>query len=138
MSAYAQITGHLGQDVKLRQTNGGVSVVNLSLASNRTRKDESGEKVNIPDWFRITVFGRDAEVLAQYAHKGSALAFNGRLQTDSYFDREGVQRSTTLLIADSFEFMPRGKRAEAEETANKNKSRNTSSDFPKDDSDIPF
>ena len=138
MSAYAQITGHLGQDVELRQTNGGVSVVNLSLASNRTRKDESGEKVNLPDWFRITVYGRDAEVLAQYAHKGSALTFNGRLQTDSYFDREGGQRSTTVLIADSFEFMPRGKRVEAEETANKNKNRNTTSDFPKDDSDIPF
>nr|WP_281719836.1 single-stranded DNA-binding protein [Nitrosomonas nitrosa] len=138
MSAYAQITGHLGQDVELRQTNGGVSVVNLSLASNRTRKDDSGEKVSLPDWFRITVYGRDAEVLAQYAHKGSALAFNGRLQTDSYFDREGGQRSTTVLIADSFEFMPRGKRAEAEDAASKNKGRNTSSDFPKDDSDIPF
>lgn len=138
MSAYAQITGHLGQDVELRQTNGGVSVVNLSLASNRTRKDEQGERINIPDWFRITVFGRDAEVLAQYAHKGSALAFNGRLQTDSYLDREGVERRATVLIADSFEFMPRGKRVEGEETANKNKSRNTTSDFPRDDSDIPF
>ena len=122
----------------LRQTNGGVSVVNLSLASNRTRKDEAGEKISVPDWFRITVYGRDAEVLSQYAHKGSALTFNGRLQTDSYFDREGAQRVTTVLIADSFEFMPRGKRSEGEETGSRNKERTAPSAVPNDDSDIPF
>jgi single-strand DNA-binding protein len=47
-----------------------------------------------------------------YANKGSLLAFNGRLQTDSYPDREGQQRTSTDLIADSFEFMASSKRAE--------------------------
>ncbi len=117
MGAYAQLTGNLGQDVELKQTNSGTLVVNLSLASNRTRKDERGERANVADWFRVTVFGRDAEVLAKYAHKGSALSFNGRLQNDSYVDREGVQRTTTVLIADSFEFMPSNKRKEQDADA---------------------
>ncbi|MEP7342636.1 MAG: single-stranded DNA-binding protein [Acidobacteriota bacterium] len=112
MPAYAQISGHLGQDVELRFTNSGTPVANVSLASNRFKKDAGGEKVSIADWFRVTVFGRNAEVLAQYAKKGSGLAFNGRLQTDSYLDREGVERATTFLIADSFEFMSRAKRDE--------------------------
>jgi single-strand DNA-binding protein len=82
------------------------------VASNRQRKDGSGERVNVADWFKVTAFGREAEVIAQYANKGSLLAFNGRLQTDSYTDREGKQRTSTYLIADSFEFMPSAKRAE--------------------------
>jgi single-stranded DNA-binding protein len=79
-------------------------------------------------------------VLAQYAKKGSAVAFNGRLQTDSYFDREGVQRISTFLIADSFEFMPRAKR-DANEEAQKAGKRTApvSKDGSGDESDdIPF
>jgi single-strand DNA-binding protein len=112
MSAFSQITGRLGQDPDLRYTNGGTPVVNLSVASNRQRKNGDGEKISVADWYRITVFGRDAEIIAQYAKKGSALAFNGRLQTDSYVDREGQQRTSTFLIADSFEFVSTAKRAE--------------------------
>lgn len=140
MPAYAQISGHLGQDVELRQTNSGTPVVNVSLASNRFKKDAAGEKLSVADWFRVTVFGHDAEVLAQYAKKGSAVAFNGRLQTDSYLDREGVERATTFLIADSFQFMPRAKRDgnDAAQKADKRTevaSKNGSGD---DSDDIPF
>jgi single-strand DNA-binding protein len=123
----------------LRFTNSGTPVANVSLASNRFKKDAGGEKVSIADWFRVTVFGRDAEVLAQYAKKGSGLAFNGRLQTDSYLDREGVERATTFLIADSFEFMSRAKRdandeahkaRERTEVVSKNGSADASDDIP--------
>jgi single-strand DNA-binding protein len=110
MSAFAQIIGRLGQEPALTYTHNGTPVVNLSVASNRQRKDGSGERIKIADWFKVTAFGREAEVIAQYANKGSLLAFNGRLQTDSYTDREGQQRTSTFLIADSFEFMPSSKR----------------------------
>jgi single-strand DNA-binding protein len=112
MSAFGQIVGRLGQDPAISYTNGGTPVVNLSVASNRQRREGNGERVNVANWFKVTVFGRDAEVIAQYALKGSALAFNGRLQTDSYVDREGHQRISTYLIADSFEFMPSSKRSD--------------------------
>ncbi|MGH9846794.1 MAG: single-stranded DNA-binding protein [Blastocatellia bacterium] len=111
MSAFAQITGRLGQDPALNYTNGGTPVVNLSVASNRQKKDAGGEKINLADWYRVSVFGRNAEIIAEYAKKGSALAFNGRLQIDSYVDREGIERSSTCLIADCFEFIPSAKRA---------------------------
>jgi single-strand DNA-binding protein len=110
MSAFAQIIGRLGQEPALTYTHNGTPVINLSVASNRQKKDGSGERVKIADWFKVTAFGREAEVIAQYANKGSLLAFNGRLQTDSYTDREGHQRTSTYLIADSFEFMPSSKR----------------------------
>lgn len=120
MSAYAQITGRLGQDPQLNYTNGGTAVVNLSVASNRQKKNGDGERVSVADWYRVTVFGRDAEIIAQYASKGSALSFNGRLQTDSYTDREGQQRTTTYLIADSFEFAPMPKRADEDAETREN------------------
>jgi single-strand DNA-binding protein len=101
----------------LNYTNGGTPVINLSVANNRQKKNGEGEKVSVADWYRVTVFGRDAEIISQYAKKGSALAFNGRLQTDSYTDREGQQRTSTYLIADSFEFVPLPKRADEEAEA---------------------
>jgi single-strand DNA-binding protein len=73
MSAYAQIAGRLGQEPELRFTNSDVPVLNLSIASNRQKRDVNGEKITVADWFRITVFGRDAEIIAQYAKKGRVL-----------------------------------------------------------------
>ncbi len=115
--ATAQITGRLGQTPELNYTHGGTPVVNLSVASNRQKKNDDGEKINIADWFRVSVFGRDAEIIAEYAKKGSALAFNGRLLTDSYADHQGKQRTSTYLIADSFEFVPIPKRADEDSVA---------------------
>ncbi len=105
MPAFAQISGRLGQDPNLNFTHGGTPVVNLSVANNR-RVKEGEEKKYIADWYKVTLFGRDAEIIAEHAKKGSALSFNGRLQTEHYEDREGVQRSTVVLVANSFEFVP--------------------------------
>ena len=146
MSAYAQISGRLGQEPELNFTNSDVPVLNLSIASNRQKRAANGEKVTVADWFRITVFGRNAEIIAQYAKKGSALAFNGRLQTDSYTDREGNQRSTTSIVADSFEFVATQKKTEAsseqepEEVVEPKptKGRKKTGKANPDDSDIPF
>jgi len=109
MSAYAQISGRLGSEPELRFTNSGTPVINLSVANNRSVK-VGEERQSIADWFKVTVFGRDAEVIAQYAKKGSALTFNGRLQSEKYVDREGNPRSATVLVASNFEFVPGAKR----------------------------
>ena len=111
MSAFAQISGRLGQDPNLNFTHGGTPVVNLSVANNR-RVKEGEEKKYVADWYKVTMYGRDAETIAEYAKKGSALSFNGRLQLDNYEDREGVQRSAVVLVAQSFEFVP-GKKQES-------------------------
>src|SRR5574341_394692 len=95
--------------VTLRFTNGGVPVINLSIANNRSVK-VGDEPQSVADWFKGTVFGCYAEVIAQYAKKGIALAFNGRLQNEKYVDREGVRRTSTILVASSFEFVQTAKR----------------------------
>lgn len=112
MPATAQISGRLGFDPELRQTNRGTSVVNLSVANNRSVKGGEGREF-VADWYKVTLFGREAEVIAEYAKKGSALAFNGRLQMERYEDRDGNPRSSVVLVANSFEFLPGPKRDES-------------------------
>lgn len=109
MSAYAVISGRLGVEPELRFTNSGTPVINLSIANNRSVK-VGDKRESIADWFKVTVFGRDAEIITQYAKKGSALAFNGRLQNEKYVDHDGNQRTSTILVASSFEFVPTAKR----------------------------
>jgi single-strand DNA-binding protein len=109
MSAYAVITGRLGVEPELRFTNSGTPVINLSIANNRSIK-VGDKRESVADWFKVTIFGRDAEIINQYAKKGSALAFNGRLQNEKYVDRDGNQRTSTILVASSFEFVPTAKR----------------------------
>src|SRR5215468_5614249 len=104
MSAFAQLSGRLGFEPELRRTNGGTPVVNLSVANNRSVKI-GDKRESVADWFKVSVFGRDAEIIAQYAKKGSALVFNGRLQNEKWVDRDGAERTSTVLVASSFEFL---------------------------------
>lgn len=138
MSAYAQISGRLGSEPELRFTNSGTPVINLSVANNRSVK-VGEERQSIADWFKVTVFGRDAEVITQYAKKGSALAFNGRLQNEMYVDRDGNQRTVTILVASSFEFVPMAKHDSGntgEEAANGARAEAVAGNEA--DEDIPF
>jgi single-strand DNA-binding protein len=138
MSAYAQISGRLGSEPELRFTNSGTPVINLSIANNRSVK-VGEERQSIADWFKVTVFGRDAEVITQYAKKGSPLAFNGRLQNEKYVDRDGVSRTSTILVASSFEFVPTAKRDSAntgESVANGIQAETVAGNEPEEE--IPF
>jgi single-strand DNA-binding protein len=135
MSAYAQISGRLGSEPELRFTNSGTPVINLSVANNRSVKIGE-ERQSIADWFKVTVFGRDAEVIAQYAKKGSALTFNGRLQSEKYVDREGNPRSATVLVASNFEFVPWAKREDGKANESDLKEAFTNDAAASDSSDL--
>jgi single-strand DNA-binding protein len=137
MIATGQIAGNLGFDPELRHTNGGTPVLNLSVANNRSVKI-GDRRESVADWFKVVVFGRDAEIIAEYAKKGSALAFNGRLQNEKYTDREGIQRTSTVLIASSFDFLPSKKKdGEASGEASTD-AVDLSSELNEPDDEIPF
>jgi single-strand DNA-binding protein len=143
MPAFATISGFLGSQPELRFTNGGTPVVNLSVANNRSVK-VGDERQSVADWFKVTIFGHDAEVIAQYAKKGSALAFNGRLQNEKYVDREGVERTSTILVASSFEFVQTAKREDGRmneagaNSARANQGEESDAVDSETDEDIPF
>jgi len=78
----------------------------LRLATTESWKDKnSGENVEKTEWHRCIMFGRRAEVLAEYTRKGSQLYIEGRLQTRKWQDKDGGDRYTTEIKIDNFEFL---------------------------------
>ena len=76
------IVGNLGQDPEMRYTASGQAVTNLNVATNRTYTDGSGQQVKETTWFRVSVWGKQAEACNQYLSKGRAVLVEGRLNPD--------------------------------------------------------
>jgi single-strand DNA-binding protein len=99
------IVGNLGRDPELRYTSQGTPVCSFSVATNERRKDKSGEPQDITTWFKITVWGRQAETVSQYLTKGRRVYLEGRLHVDEYTDREGKQRWSLEVNATDVQFI---------------------------------
>ena len=104
----ALIYGNLTRDPELRSLPSGTPVVNFSIATNRVWKDQSGAKQESNDFHNIVVFGKQAELVAQYLHKGSSALIEGRIQTRSWDAEDGTKRYRTEIVADRVQFGPRG------------------------------
>jgi len=100
------VLGRLGQDPEARTTASGTQVVNLNVATNELgRADEQGNRPDLTEWHRITLFGRMAENAAQYLRKGSQVYIEGRLQTRKWQDQSGQDRYSTDIIANEMQFI---------------------------------
>jgi single-strand DNA-binding protein len=99
------ITGNLTRDPELRSTPGGTAVCSLRVAVNSRRKDESGQWVDKPNYFDVTVWGTQGENCAQYLAKGRPVAVDGRLNWREYETQEGAKRQSVDIIADSVQFL---------------------------------
>src|SRR6185312_11154565 len=100
------LVGRLGRDPETRYMPNGEAVTNLAIATSETWKDkQSGEKMESTEWHRVTLYRRLAEVAGQYLSKGSLVYFEGKLQTRKWTDKEGVERYTTEIIADTMQML---------------------------------
>jgi single-strand DNA-binding protein len=103
------LVGRLTRDPELRTTPDGVPLVRCSIAVNRRA---GGEEV--ADFFDFVAFRQDADFLANYATKGRLVLIEGRLQSRSYTDREGVRRKAFEIMADRVRLLDRAREAETE------------------------
>jgi single-strand DNA-binding protein len=99
------ITGNLTKDPDLRSTGGGTPVCSLRVAVNSRRKDETGNWVDKPNYFDVTVWGAQGENCAQYLSKGRPVAVDGRLNWREWQDGQGNKRQSVDIIADSVQFL---------------------------------
>ena len=76
------LVGNLGRDPEMRYTPSGQAVTNMSVATNRRFTDSSGEQRDETVWFRISVWGRQAETVSQYLRKGRQVLVEGNLVPD--------------------------------------------------------
>jgi single-strand DNA-binding protein len=97
------LTGNLTRDPDVRATPNGLSICKFGIAVNTRRKngDQWEEKAN---FFRVTVFGRQADTCAQYLKKGRPVAIDGRLEWSTW-ETEGQKRESVDIIADSIQFL---------------------------------
>lgn len=99
------ISGNLGQDAELRQTQSGMAVLGFSVCVNDRRKNQrTGEWEDRPNWVDCTMFGNRAQGIAPYLSKGCKVAVDGRL-SQSTWEKDGQRRSKLEVIVDEIEFM---------------------------------
>ena len=103
----AMIFGNLTRDPELRALPSGVNVCNFSVATNRVYRDRDGKKQEQADFHNVVVFGRQADVVAQYLKKGRSVFIEGRMQTRSW-EKDGQKQYRTEVIADRVQFGPSG------------------------------
>ena len=99
------LVGRLGQDPDVRYMPNETAVCNFSIATSRSYKDKAGEKVEQTEWHRIVMFGKLAEIAKEYLKKGSQVFLEGRLQTRKWQTKEGQDRYTTEVVADSMQML---------------------------------
>ena len=100
------LIGNLGNDPEVRYSGNGNAVANVSLATAESWRDkDSGEQQERTEWHRVAFFGRLAELVSEYLHKGSQIYVEGRLQTNKWQDKEGNDRYTTQIVANEMQML---------------------------------
>ena len=149
------LIGNLGKDPELKYTNSQLPVCRFRIATTERRKDQSGNWTDHTEWHGIVCFGKTAENCNNYLKKGRQVYVEGRLQTSKWQDKEGKDRYTTEIIANTVQFLgSKGSAAsevQVESSSESNGSSlvaslptadalaaSTSSEVSFDDDDIPF
>jgi single-strand DNA-binding protein len=133
-----QFIGHLGRDPETRYMPSGEQVTNFSIAVSRSWKSKDGEKKEETEWVRITAFGKLAEIVSKYLHKGSLVYVAGRAKTSKY-DKDGITHYQTGYIAETMQMLD-GKDSKGDSAGDyeHRSQKSTTNKYDDDLSDIPF
>ena len=133
------ICGCLGRDPDLRYGTNNLAFVTLPVATNRRVKNADGKYENVTDWNTVVAFGKTAETIAEYLHKGSPIGVRGRLQTRKYKDKNGADRWVTEVSGEHFQFVQSAKdRAQQQQAEPARRSRVQEQAQTCDDGEVPF
>lgn len=130
------LIGNLGQDPEARFTPQGTAVTNLSIATNESWKDQSGEMQDRTEWHRVVMYGRMAETATEYMKKGQMVYVEGRLYTREWEDQNQIKRKTTEIRCDNFTML--GRRSDGQGSAQGNMSPSPKVSNLEVDDDLPF
>jgi len=135
------LIGNVGQQPELKYTPKGTAVAEISLAVNRSWKDDAGTKHEETTWVPITFWGRTAEIVGEYAKKGAPIYVGGRLTLDEWDDKQsGQKRSRLKIIGETLQLLggrPQGSEGTTKRTEAPPRQSAPPTD-PMDDSDVTF
>ena len=143
-----QLIGNTTADPTIRMTQKGDKVASFSVATNRTWKNEAGEKVDAADFHQVVAFGKLAEIMETWVKKGMKIYIEGRLNTSSYMDKENRKVYRTEVFADQMIMLgskgdnaPGARTASREDVKDLDAVIDTMTDFPETKTsieDVPF
>jgi len=99
------IVGYLGRDPELKYTPQGTAICDFSVATTERRKDKSGDMQEVTTWFRVSLFGRQAEVASQYLTKGRQVYVEGQLSQRDWTDKDGNARTSLEVRGSEIQFL---------------------------------
>jgi single-strand DNA-binding protein len=107
MASFNKITiiGYLGRDPEIRYTSQGTAVCDFSLATTERRKDKAGDVQEFTTWFRVSLFGRQAEIAHQYLTKGRQVYVEGALSQREWTDKDGATRTSLEVRGSDIQFL---------------------------------
>ena len=132
MYQHVVVVGNVGRDPEMRYTPNGTAVTNFTVAVNRRWKNQDGEQQEKTTWFRVTAWGKLAEVCNEHLSKGRLVLVEGEVEASAWMGQDGEPRATLELRAQNVRFLG-GKgatsgEAQAEEHAS----------APTPEEDLPF
>jgi single-strand DNA-binding protein len=134
----AILVGRLGKDPEVKYTPDGLMVTNFTIATDEQWKDKSGEKVQKTEWHRIVTFGKLAEICGKYLIKGKLVYVEGRIQTRSWEDKEGVKKYTTEIVASDMKMLDSKGQKDSDGGREEPPVPRPGVDGPMPDDDVPF
>ncbi len=102
------LIGNLGKDPEVRHLQDGVAVARFPIATSESYKDKTGARQERTEWHNIVVWRGLAEVAEKYLKKGQSVYIEGKIRTNNYQDKEGVQRYSIEIVADNMTMLGGG------------------------------
>jgi single-strand DNA-binding protein len=131
------IVGNLGADPEVRYSGGGMAICKLRVAVTERVKD-GDEWKDATEWFRVTLFGKQAENAGQYLQKGRSVYVEGRLKSEKYKDKDGVEKTSTEVIANTIQFLGGGGERVVPDKAENARAKQGKAFTAVDDDPLPF
>ncbi|KAA5544030.1 single-stranded DNA-binding protein [Adhaeribacter rhizoryzae] len=121
------LVGNLGKDPEIRHTESGVAVARFPIATSESYKDKTGNKVERTEWHNIVAWRGLAEVAEKYLKKGQSVYVEGKIRTNNYQDKEGIQRYSIEIVADNMTML--GGRGEGSNGQSQNNAQENSAGY---------
>ena len=105
----ATVIGFVGDEPRIIQTQSNTPMTSFAIATTERgyQRADGSQVEERTEWHNIVFFGKPAEIIAKYVHKGSSLFVQGKLRTRNYDDKDGVKRYVTEIIGDNFQLLDR-------------------------------
>jgi single-strand DNA-binding protein len=99
------LVGTVGKDPEVRYFQSGDAYCTLSVATSEQWKDKAGEKQEKTEWHRVKFTRKLAEIVGEYVKKGQQIYIEGKLETQKYTDKQGIERYSTDVVANEMQML---------------------------------